>query len=312
MVAYLGLQNSEFPPLLQTAETPNMEVTDALLRDGATTPQEAQLWVQISRDLRYILVSVCSGQAAILCRQHSTQAQGLETWRQLHNRFSIPVGPRSVGYLTKLLKPQFNEQKFEESFATWELEIARYERDNQAPIPDNIKIAVLLNETKGALQQYLQLRAGTIQRYADVRELILEYHRASTAFSKMQAQQQAPNTSAGSTDPQPMDIGPMYKKEKESTMAKERATKGKAKERHNGTTKEKDTQHTTTVDMAKAKHKHQLVTAMLSKDQDTHQSKERQKGKGPSTWQGDKGKGKGACYRCGQMGQRIAVYECTT
>ena len=192
MVAYLGLQDSEFPRLLQTAETSNMEVADALLRDGAATPQEAQLWVQLSRDLRYILVSVCSGQAAALCRQHSTQAQGLETWRQLRNRFSIPVGTRSVGYLTKLLKPQFNEQKFEESFATWEFEIAQYESDNKAPIPDNIKIAVLLNETKGALQQYLQLRAGTIQRYVDVRELILEYHRASTAFSKMQALQQAP------------------------------------------------------------------------------------------------------------------------
>ena len=166
--------NSEFPRLLQTADTSNMEVTDALLRDGATTPQEAQLWVQLSRGLHYILVSVCSGQAAVLCRQHSTQAQGLETWRQLHNRFSIPAGTRSVGYLKKLRKPQFNEQKFEESFATWEFDIARYEKDNQAPIPDNIKIAVLLNETKGALQQYLQLRAGTIQRYADVRELILE------------------------------------------------------------------------------------------------------------------------------------------
>ena len=117
--------------------------------------------------------SACSGQAAVLCRQHSTQAQGLET-RQLHNRFSIPVGTRCVGYLTKLLKPQFNEQNFEESLTTWEFETTQYERNNQAPIPDNIKIAVLLNETKGALQQYLQLRAGTIQRYADVRELILE------------------------------------------------------------------------------------------------------------------------------------------
>ena len=52
------------------------------------------------------------------------------------------------------------------------------------------------------------------------------------------------------------------------TRAKERATKDKAKERHNGTTKEKDTEDTTTVDMAKAKHKHQLVTAMRSQDQD--------------------------------------------
>ena len=278
MVAYLVLQNSEFPRLLQTAETSNMEVTDALLRDGATTPQEAQLWVQLSRDL---LVSVCSGQAAVLCRQHSTQAQGLETWRQPHNRFSIPVGTHSVGYLTKLLKPQFNEQKFEESFTTWEFEIAQYERDNQAPIPDNIKIAVLLNETKGALQQYLQLRAGTIQRYADVRELILEYHRASTAFSKMQALTTITNTSAGSTDPQPMDIGLMYKGKGKHKGKGKSYTKDKVKERHNGTTKEKDTQDTTTVDMAKAKHKHQLVTAMRSKDQDTHRSKERQKVKDP-------------------------------
>ena len=141
MVAFLGLQNQAFPQLLQTAETSPMQVTDQLLMDGATTQEEGRLWIQLSRDLHYILVSVCSAQAAVLCRQHSTNAQGLETWRQLHARFSIPVGTRSVGYLTKLLKPQFNEQKFEESFTTWEFEIARYERDNQAPIPDNIKIA---------------------------------------------------------------------------------------------------------------------------------------------------------------------------
>ena len=104
----------------------------------------------------------------------------------------------------------------------------------------------------------------------------------------------------------------VHRKWKAEGERKELYTRDDVKERHDDTTKEKDTQDTTTVDMAKAKHKHQLVTAMLSKDQDTHQSKERQKGKGPSTWQGDKGKGKGACYRCGQMGQRIAVYECTT
>ena len=70
------------------------------------------------------------------------------------------------------------------------------------------------------------------------------------------------------------------------------------------------------MDMVKEKHRHQLATAMLSKDQDTQPSKERQKGKDPPTWQGDKGKGKGACYRRGQMGHmakdcRVRVYNVT-
>ena len=103
-------------------------------------------------------------------------------------------------------------------------------------------------------------------------------------------------------------------KEKESTRAKERATKGKAKERHNGTTKEKDTQDTTTVDMAMAKHKHQLVTAMLSKDQDTHQSKERQKVKDPLHGKEPKEKAREHATDAGRWvtWQRIAAYECTT
>ena len=128
-VAYLGPQNSQFPRLLQIAETFDQPLTDELLADGARNREEADLWIQLSKDLHYLLINVCQGQAAVLCRQHTLQAVGLETWRQLHRRFSIPLGTRSVGYLTKLLKPQFNESKFEESFTTWEFERARYERD---------------------------------------------------------------------------------------------------------------------------------------------------------------------------------------
>ena len=69
---------------------------------------------------------------------------------------SLPVGTRSVGYLTKLLEPTFNEAQFEEQFLQWEYDINRYEKDNgtaRAALPDGIKIAILLNKTKGALQQ---------------------------------------------------------------------------------------------------------------------------------------------------------------
>ena len=70
-------------------------------------------------------------------------------------------------------------------------------------------------------------QAGAIQQYADIPELILEYHRASIAFPKMQAQQQAMHSSTNDT--QPMDIGATCKgkgkynnkgKGKESTTKK--------------------------------------------------------------------------------------------
>ena len=51
-VAYLGLQNSQFPKLLQIAEAFDQQVTDVLLADGG-------LWIQLSEDLHYLLINVC-------------------------------------------------------------------------------------------------------------------------------------------------------------------------------------------------------------------------------------------------------------
>ena len=54
--------------------------------------------------MKYILTSVTSGGAATVCRQRQHET-GYEMYRQLNNRYSIPVGTRSMAYLTKLLKP---------------------------------------------------------------------------------------------------------------------------------------------------------------------------------------------------------------
>ena len=48
-----------------------------------------------------------------------------------------------------------------------EFQLSKYEQDNNTRLPDAVKIAILLNETKGPLQQHLQLQAGNITTYGD-------------------------------------------------------------------------------------------------------------------------------------------------
>ena len=63
----------------------------------------------------------------------------------------------------------------------------------------------LLDKTTGALQQHLRLNARTLQTYAQVREVILEYHRSSLLTSPVA---QTPATAAFQSGAQaPMDIG---------------------------------------------------------------------------------------------------------
>ena len=100
---------------------------------------------------------------------------------------AIPLGTRSIGYLTRLLKPQLDEQKFEESFTTWEVQLSRYEQDNNTLLPDAVKIAILLSETKGPLQQHLQLQAGHITTYAQIRSMVIEHYRATPSFTRLEA-----------------------------------------------------------------------------------------------------------------------------
>ena len=74
----------------------------------------------------------------------------------------------------------------DKSARTREFELQRYEADNTTRLPDQVKKAVLMNETRGPLQQHLHLNAGTAPTYA-----AMSYYLQSTpsAASKQQPQQ---------------------------------------------------------------------------------------------------------------------------
>ena len=99
LTAYMGLQDNIFSQLLTRAERATTVLTDAEPLSAASTIEQGEKWTQLCNNLKYILINITSGAAATVCRQHQ-DAMGLEVYRQLCNRFAIPVGTRSIGYLT--------------------------------------------------------------------------------------------------------------------------------------------------------------------------------------------------------------------
>ena len=89
---------------------------------------------------------------------------------------------RRRGARTTSGKSKNPTQRCGEQFLQWEYDINRYEKDNGTALPDGVKTAILRNKTKGALQQHLQLRAGQITNYNEIRVVILDYYKTISAF----------------------------------------------------------------------------------------------------------------------------------
>ena len=303
----MGIQDNIYPDLLARAERATTVLTDAELIAAAGTPEEAERWMQLANNLKYILISTTSAAAATVCRQHQA-AMGLEVYRQLCQRFSIPLGTRSIGYLTKLLKPTFNHNNFEEPFSTLEFEVDRYERDNNTELPNQVKIAVLMNETTGPLQQHLHLNAGQAPTYPMIREIITEYYRTTAAFAGLQQQASSSASANDNGGPAPMDISATYKG-KGGRGKGYKGYKGKQQSKGNkGKGKGKGYGYDKGYGKAKGKVKGKQVWQPM---------KGTGKGQGKNKGANNQGKGKNPvaiCYTCGQPGHlakdcRTAVYN---
>ena len=83
------------------------------------------------------------------------------------------------------------------------------------------------NTAKGPLQQHLQLQAGNITTYAQIRSIVIEYYRATASFTRLQAITSGNN----SQGPAAMDIGATWcnkgKRKKGKRKGKGKYNKGK-------------------------------------------------------------------------------------
>ena len=80
--AYIGLMDHQLPQILENSENAASTTREADLVVAAENQEEANTRVQLSTDLTYILVNICSGAAPTIWRQHGTN-NGLEIYSQL-------------------------------------------------------------------------------------------------------------------------------------------------------------------------------------------------------------------------------------
>ena len=256
-----------------------------ILETGDPDQEATANRVLFSRKLHYLISQLVKDSAKLVVRQNE-DANGFETWRRLYKKFSLPGATRSTALLTQLLDFKFNPATFEQDFNVWETIKSRYERQAGQLLPDGVLVATLLNKTTGALQQHLRLNAQTLATYAQVREVILEYHRSRLLMNPV-AQTSANATFAGGASA-PMDIGALAAalwKGKGKGKGKKGKGKGKGKGKK-----------------GKGKGKGKDLSKSQGKGSGSQHWNFMMKGKGKG-----KGKSKGAtsttvCWSCGKTG----------
>jgi hypothetical protein len=164
--SFLATVNTRYKTLMDWAESMVEHIVDSDLKDyeellpEGPIPDPQLTAVQLSRNLHHMLMGfTASPGPRVLVLQNDT-ANGFETWRRLHLRYSLPIPAKSAGALSALLRVKFNEKDFETSFDAWEHEIAKYERDVGTPLSDEVKIGVSLGATAGHLQTHLRLNTS--------------------------------------------------------------------------------------------------------------------------------------------------------
>ncbi|CAE7295848.1 unnamed protein product [Symbiodinium sp. CCMP2456] len=129
---------------------------------------------------------------------------GFETWRQLHDRFALPSREKGVSLLNKLLEHQFRDAHFEADLAEFIVLKNKHERATGNTLSDDIPVALMMNKTRGQLQQHLRLQAISLKTFDQVLVIVKEYYQSKHLVS-------GKLNSSDHGGPAPMDVGALWK-----------------------------------------------------------------------------------------------------
>ena len=103
---YIAMFQPTVLDFLDRASTLDAEVVDVHFAVQGASDDDVQRLITFSRKLHYLLGNLCTGSARLLVHQNA-RGNGFETWRLLHQRFSLPDASRHVSLLTKILDLKF-------------------------------------------------------------------------------------------------------------------------------------------------------------------------------------------------------------
>ena len=105
-----------------------------------------------SANLQYLLITLCEG-SAVQVLKRETNTNGYESWRLLVKRYSTPKRSKSLNLLTKIMTATFTGD-FETKFTQWEEDIAKYEKETNGRLSEDVKIERIIKGTNPDLSKY--------------------------------------------------------------------------------------------------------------------------------------------------------------
>ena len=212
--AYVSLFEVEALRVLVNAEVADASITDDALKCLKASDSELRdtELVEFSRHLHRLLTRITSGSAQLVVRRN-VELNGFETWRLLTEKFSLPGTAPDFSLLNRILEFKFGTEQFEQGLSEWETLKTEHKAQTETALPDSILVTTLLSRTTGTLRQHLKMNVRLLDTYDAVRNVINAYHQSRhvNGFE-----------SPSDTGPSPMEIGGVWKGEKDPT--------GKAKE----------------------------------------------------------------------------------
>lgn len=106
---------------------------------------------------------MCTNSSAKVQVRENVGDNGCETWRRLHEMFSLPV-PQHASLS--------RNRNFRTEFKASETKKSKHEQQAGQPLPENVPVATLMIKTVGAVEQHLRPHAATLPKYAPTRDAI--------------------------------------------------------------------------------------------------------------------------------------------